>query len=525
MSRFRLRCWLILSLSIPACGPGKVVDTTKPSVGTVARPGADATVGASSDDVLTSAIYQLRPENFGINSATDKPVSLLNSWRFKQAEAGITPDESVPVSAPSGWIQPDEQTRLETNKFDTTDAVHVRDALFHRAIAGYLSDRGRDELQRVSVIVDFVCRNVALWKDDEIELPLLPYLTMQLGRGTAEDRAWVIAEILKQLRIDALILSPKSSSAKASENWLLGVPVEGQIYLFDIRLGLPVASGATDARTSIAALAEIVSHPEWLELMSANEPYRLKGQDLSNVDVFVITDPNSWCRRMFNLEQVLPTSDVCVLYESLLNPDEKSGLLQRTSKAGDWQIDDLKLWSYPRTQMEEMTRRSPERDQELQRLTIPFNVPIPFKEDAQGKLQVGTPERKLQKYRTEHLLGKFTEATTHYLRIRHLDVEPSPPDIERINRLASEDALYWTTLCKYELGEYATAVDLLSDYLRKYDRKGKWFFPARSLLAQSYAHLDRIPEAITTLERTSSDDPYRMANALRVKRWSAVPAN
>ena len=88
--------------------------------------------------------------------------------------------------------------------------------------------------------------------------------------------------------------------------------------------------------------------------------------------------------------------------------------------------------------------------------------------------------------------------------------------------MASEDAFYWTSLCKFELGEYATAVELLSDYLKKYDRKGKWYFSARSLLAQSYSELDRLPEAIATLERTSSDDPYRAANAVRMRRWAAM---
>ena len=141
--------------------------------------------------------------------------------------------------------------------------------------------------------------------------------------------------------------------------------------------------------------------------------------------------------------------------------------------------------------------------------------------DAQGKPTIGIPERKLQRCRMDHLLGKFADATTRYLRIRHLEVEPNPPEIERINRLASEDALYWTTLCKFELGEYETAVDLLLDYQRKYDRKGKWYFPARSILAQCYAKLGRLSDAVSTLERTSSDDPYRASNAVRMKRWSA----
>ncbi len=511
---------LVFTFCHAGCGP-KTAGTPNSSSGTTSG-SADSTMTVTSDDVLTSAIHQLRPENFDINAARDKPVSLLNSWRFKQAEAKLLTDEAVPVSAPAGWVRPEEETRLAQAKFDGYDASHIRDALFHRAVSGYLSDRGQTESQRIGIIVDFVCRNVALWKDDEIELPLLPYMTMQIGRGSAEDRAWEIAEILRQLRIDTVILRPKSDVKGTSEKWLLGVIVEGQISLYDVRLGMPVWNQEAGDAESAATLSQIVAHPEWLEQMAVNEPYRLTAEDLKDLDVFVMTESSFWCRRMYNLEQVLPTTDVCVIYDPVSDDNDRSGLLQRVAKAGNWPKESLKLWPYPRVQQAEMMRQNPERDQELQRLTIPFNVPFPIKVDASGKQTIGVPERKLQRCRIDHLLGKFADATTRYLRIRHLEVEPYPPEIEPINRMASQDALYWTTLCKYELGEYATAIDLLLDYQRKYDRKGKWFFPARSLLSQCYAKTNRLPEAIATLERSSSDDPYRAANAIRLKRWSAA---
>src|SRR5262249_23231140 len=126
-----------------------------------------------------------------------------------------------------------------------------------------------------------------------------------------------------------------------------------------------------------------------------------------------------------------------------------------------------------------------------------FDVPVPFKTGDDNKAIYELPERKLQKYRIEHLLGQFTEATSHYLRIRHLEVEPSPPDLMRLNAAASEDAFYWTALCKFELGEFNTAVDLFSDYLQKYDRKGGWYFPARSMLAMTYAELGQIDKAVS----------------------------
>ncbi len=504
---------LVLLVVLVGCGRPVVSDTTSKS--------ADAPVVASSDDVLTSALYQLHPENFGINSNTDKPVSLLNSWRFKKAENSGPVDQPIPADAPPGWILPDEETRLAQAKFDIGDAIHIRDAMFSHSVAGYLSDRGSDELAKVAVVVDFVCRTIALWKDDEIEIPLPPFLTFQLGRGSADDRAWICADLLRQLRLDTVVLRAKKDVKESTDNWLLGVRIDDQIYLFDMRLGLPVFGGATEKGIAIARLSEIASHPEWLAQMSVNEPYRLTAEEIHDSAVYVVTSSNFWCHRLLPLEQTLPADEICVLFDPLTNKDQSSGLLHRIAAAGGWPIDSLKLWRYPQRQSEASRHPTQESSQELQRLLMPFNVPIPFKIGDDGKPIMGSPERKLQRYRMEHLLGKFAEATSKYLSIRHLEVERNPPDLERLNRMASEDAFYWTSQCKFELGDHEGAIEQLSAYLKKYDRKGKWFFPARVLLARSYAELGDLPKAISILERTSSDDPYRLANAVRVKRWTS----
>ena len=519
---------ILLFVLFPGCGPGGVKPTH--TGGEVAADGKTATDGktkdaaptASSDDVLTSAIHQLRPENFGINSATDKPVSLLNSWRYKRAETQATTEQPIPVKVPSGWITAEEEVRLSQSKFDAIDAQHIRDAMFHRVISGYLSDRGQTELQKVAVIVDFVCRNVALWKDDDVELPLQPYMIMQIGLGSADDRAWVCAEIFRQIRIDCVVLRTKSDVKATSDNWLLGVILEGKIYLFDMRLGLPIARGDETSRDSVASLAEVVEHPEWLQQMAVKETYRVSSDDLREATVYVMSDLEFWCRRMSDLEQVLPPSDLCVLYDPLSDEESRPGLLQRVTKAGGWPVESLQLWSHPRRQADELRKTAEAKQQEWKRLTIPFSVPIPVKYEDNGKPIIGVPERKFQRYRSDQLLGKFAEATARYLRIRHLEVEQNPADLEVINRMASEDAFYWTSLCKFEMGEYTTAVELLTDYIKKYDRKGKWFYPARTLLAQSHAELGQFTEAIAVFERTSSDDPYRASNTLRIKRWTAA---
>lgn len=509
MRVFCLSHFLLFAILMAGCTPTAVAPSA---------PSSQA--GPTSEDVLTSALNQLQPENFGINSDVDKATSLLNSWRFKHAEQLGTPaaergavDEGHPVAAPPGWIPEGDEARLAQSKFDLGDAIHIRDSILFHTIAGYLSDRGRTEEQRARVVVDFVCRNVALWKDDEIELPLFPFNVLLLGRGNPNDRAWVCSVILRQLRLDSVILRAKSDKKESSDKWLVGVGVEGNIYLYDMHLGLPVNNGEGK---SAAKLSEIESHPEWLEQMSTTGKYRLSVDDLRDPAIFVMPDPECWCQRMKTLQMVLPVKDACVLYDPLIETDGNPGMLRRISEAYHWPVDSLKLWPFPQQRAEASKKPTQEIQQESIKLTMPLSVPIPFKVNEDGKIAYGMPERKLERCRIDQLLGQFDDAIKKYLRIRHLGVERFPPELERVNRPAVEDALFWTAICKFELGQYDGAVEQLTELIKS-DRKGNWYFPAKSLLAQCHIDLGQIPEATALLERTSTDDPYREANALRLK--------
>ena len=116
---------------------------------------------ATADDLLKSAVHQLRPENFSIAAAPDKPVSLLNSW-FALATASTSEASKVGAESPSvptGWALPDEMNRIALNKFDEGDAVHIRDCLLTNSIAKHLAARSDSELGRVHSAFDFVVRN------------------------------------------------------------------------------------------------------------------------------------------------------------------------------------------------------------------------------------------------------------------------------------------------------------------------------------------------------------------------------
>lgn len=475
---------------------------------------------ASAEELLESAIYQLRPENYTIAAATDKPINLLNSWSERVTDPAAVVE---PAALPAGWIDETEAARLKVRLFDLRDAVHVRDAMLNHAMATYLAARGTDEVSQVQAVFDFVVRNITLRSPDETDLPLGAYQVLLLGRGNAEDRAWVCSALLKQLHIDSVVVRPAGADA---DTWLLGVVLNQQIFLFDTRMGIALpATGDPAAKAGRpATLEEIVSHPEWLQALAlrADQPYAVDADGLKDAQLQPIVEADYWSARMKQLESALPANDLCVLYDPVTDEGGRSGLLSRLQKVAPAQADKLMPWQYPRQQIIAGYSATPAVKQAWEMATQTFNLPIPVVTDRQTQqASLGTPERRLLRIRTDQLLGKFEEATERYLSIRHLEVEPVPvQELAILNRMGAENAIYWTAICKFEVREYQAAIEQLSSYLKRYDRNGRWNFAARALLAECHAELGQFSEAVAVLERTRSDDPYRDANAIRVKKWT-----
>jgi tetratricopeptide (TPR) repeat protein len=323
------------------------------------------------------------------------------------------------------------------------------------------------------------------------------------------------------LRIDSVIVRPTGQSG--ANQWLLGVLLDGKVYLFDPRLGLPVPSSDKLTPTSApATLAEIPAHPEWLQQLDVkNDEYPIKAESLKQVDIQPIIDIGSWTRRIQQLESVLPAEVLCVLSDPLSDEAGRSGYLSRLKAAG-WNPETLKPWAYPQQQREAIKSATPAMQMSFEVGRKILSVPIPYKISESNELSFGHPERKLLRIRTEQLLGKFEDATQHYLSIRHMEIEQAPiRELAELNRLAAENAIYWTAVSKFEFKEYEAAIEQINAYLKRYDRSGRWRFAARALLADCHAELGRFKEAADSLERSRSDDPYRLGNAARVKMWKA----
>lgn len=502
----------------------------KPAADSKATEAATASEKQTSEHMLDSALHQLQPENLGIDSDLESAVSMLNSWRLlAEANPAVPPVPQVD-DLPKNFLNAELLATLGEKKYTPMDAMYIRMCILARAVAGYVSDRSDDDLRRVVLLFEYVCRNVALNDDPVSAPPLFPYDILLSGRGTASDRAWVFSNLLKQWRIDAVIIRPEDAGGD-EDAWLMGVPVGGEVYLFDLMLGLPIPAESTPTEAhphQPATLKTIVEHPEWLAALSArtDQPYRLDAEQLKSPRIEIMSDLPSWSQRMWELEQVLPGEKLCVLYDALVESTTQPGLIQRLENAGvPRPASGWTLWSHP---LITLIRQQQMPQQDLMKMMndvhMPFMVPFTYEVDKEtGQPQLGPAEKQQLRVRTSQLLGQFQEATTGFLAIRMLGLKPFPePTRQQIHQIAADDAFYWSAVGKYELGEYVEAADALADYSRRIATRQRWQPAARQLLAWSLADQGKYDEAIKALARPIADDPYRPANAVLARRWAAL---
>jgi TolA-binding protein len=524
--------------------------SSSPSAGATGNASVNKGGSPPSDpatDMLRSAMFQLQPENLGIDSDPDAAISVLNSWREQTSlieveRYGFTAESLQAL--PHTLLSAEQRRRMLATEFSRDDATYIRNALLAAQMSRYATEGKTAELDRIVALFEFAMRTVTLQPSMVPQLPFGWYEILVLGQGTADDRAWVFATLLKQQRIDAVVLQSKDDP----EARLVGVILDGETFLFDTKLGLPIPRGEDPPGVRIsrpATLKEMQAHPEWWQGLTvrADQPYPWNSDQLAAADVFVISAEESWGGRMKQLETVLPSDSLCVLYDPLVETPALPPLTARIAAGhAAWTPDTLRFWSHPLNVAERFASMGQQAAQ-LMFLLERFNVPIEIKEVEKTVVNETTkkpevvkglearPLRQHLKCRMEQLQGKFADATAHFLGIRHLAVESLPAElagnpqvlqqVRQMYALAASDASYWSAVCKRELGDLTTAAGALEDYRRRYPRSD-WTSAAGYLLALVRAERGELSEARAAISSLAADDPHRPGLDVLLKRWEGL---
>lgn len=536
---------LLISLCLCGCsGNSQPVKTSAPGAAAAEKGAAAAKTQQKSvtEDLLNSILSMLSLESLGFASQEDEVIGLMNQWqRFSQGnqvlEEEVALDEAT-LEALRSRLSERQLKQVRRSTFQRSDIERLRNDLLLNAVTKHAVGQGKTDLERVANIFTYLVRNTELIASHPDELPLTSYQSYLLGKNTPADRGWLFVELLRQLKINAVILS--GPMPKDIEEWdpnqpfLVGVLLDKHVYLFDPRLGLPLTiPGAMGTTPAIATLEQVRSKPEILKqyTVAEDKPYPITAELLKTPGVFLVGDTGLWCYRFQRLQKAFTGNRAMVISEPLVDGDGQQGLVTRVVNwpGQPWSASQIAIWTYPETQLSGQESLSAQHQQTLTRITDGWKMPVVGEKAKKGDqiIEIRRPTNKFLFARLDHAQGKLEDAVKGYTHVRlELSVRPDVKEVtERMvyaYLLAAEDSLYWTGVCKLDQGgkvDRRIATDKLQQYLKVYP-KGRWVDACHILLAQMAADAGNPAAAVAELDKVAADHPQGQGLAFLKQRWS-----
>jgi hypothetical protein len=351
---------------------------------------------------------------------------------------------------------------------------------------------------------------------------------LAFGRGTAQQRAWVFALLCRQLGLDVVMLAIPTAPAETNADstaaaqttsddfqfWLPALVDNGQMYLFDTRLGLPVPGPNGEG---VATLQQVQADDALLrQLDLPDEPYPITAERVQRVAAWIVADSFDLTKRARLVDGQLTGDDRVVLS---IDATAIANQLKSVS-----QVAEVRLWEVPfRTLRDQLTlentSRNPARSREVFAFE-PFAVrPVLWKARTrhfQGRREIVDDENAQD---ADETIDDHREAAQLYTdkSVRPTDraIAQTPSGEQRVNSSAKLDATYWVGLLLFADGKYDVAAPWLErPELRAAD--SRWKFGASYNLARTYEAQGKIEEAVALLEADMS--PQRHGNLLRARR-------
>ena len=474
---------------------------------------------------LNSVIDRLQPKSMAMQTRKASIASGLNSWLsscVSEVDRKLTLSE---VNA--AMLNPGVQRAASQNRFTESDVNYIRDCLLLSQLTESLWKQADEEsggrvssdLDRVQRLFQHVIRNVSPLQLGETRLPLALYEVMLTGRGSVEDRIWILAEALRQRQIDSVLLQattpgdPMATSIVDAADLLLLVIIEEKALLFD-----PVRCTAVpqDGDTSI-----VVTGPADVTLIAEMERWK-------TATPFVVANPSAFAPRMFLLQQRMEAQNATTMYEELAGgTSEIRPLVQRLSAAlgTTWPAENFKVWDMPEQRIAATAAWSEQQKEEYTLLMRPLDSPFERESINVGdalddpsinqeeltdeqRLQLrilaleerwsrigassdelfGKPSKRLLQTRVDQISGLLDiDMIQDLQQIRQasmqtvIEVEvpvngkqvsrrpiPLPNMIRTVQQSALGDTLYWTSMLQLSRDDYGVAIATLRNYRLQY---------------------------------------------------------
>ncbi|HEY2838535.1 MAG TPA: tetratricopeptide repeat protein [Pirellulales bacterium] len=469
-----------------------------------------------NDENLTYAIRLLR----NVDSATTPDalapiVARLNQWGQKVSPKADWKPDPMLLTLPEKLRQIKAMQGLAGLDFPASDGRELVQVIWLNEIARRVGGASNESLPKAQALFDWVIRNIQIEAESDVPVAHGSTEILLFGRGTAEDRAWIFSLLARQQGLNVVLLAlPGKTEADAPKLWLPALLDKGELYLFDTRMGLPIAGPEGQ---SVATLAQAAADPAILRAMDADElhPYPVKAEDLHDLIAYVEGSPIYLSHRMQLVEEKLGGDESLILS---VFPQEIAEELR--GKPG---VGSVRLWPLPFERLQGLEKPNREYVERTMREMGPFQQ---------------APQ--LWQGRVLDLLGRYegsNSASAMYQDARPSDAtlskqrgmaekqkQPQQRAIAEVGvemrAIAKQDASYWLGLLSYERGNYPAAIDYLKTRVLEAAPDGPWTSGARYNLGRVYEAQGQTDEAIRAYQ--SDHSPQRPGNLLRAKRLQAA---
>lgn len=542
------------------------------------RTSQDAAQTASNLDLALSAIATIPVSKD--NENPKRALFYLNQW-IEQLEAPARKFEKDPLLAqtPRAYADTQPMLDLERRGFDRPDLLYLQQCLWLRDIANRVAPRPApadlqpwltdlekrigisqaDHVRSAERLFDWTVCNIQLDKlppppkaaaagvgSNRASLPgplrgekgpgywQLPWQALLLGHGDAWQRSRVFLLMCRQAGITAHMLGVQDEAGSgAIRPWLCGVLVQGQLYLFDAQLGLPILG---PEGSGIATLEQVVADPNLIRSMDipGEAPYPVTNSELQGVQVLIDAEPESLTLRMKLLESALIGDKRVVLTCRPSEEEKQVAKCPHIKRVSIWRIS-LEAYLYQFAQAF-MRSRNPALQVAHYKETYMFFPPNGLAEgrhlqfeghfDAQqeegkpGACQVFAalrmPNSAIESLETSsaarQLLGMRDDALQKDPQLRRQQIM----DLIDIARMTKNHTTYWIGLCHFDAGDFKVAAEWFQDRTLGGNQDSPWLPAARYNLARCYE-----AEGKWDLARElylNDESPQKIGNLLRAQR-------
>jgi hypothetical protein len=524
---------------------------------------------------LETTFQGLLPDELEFNVRRDLPTSDINEWSDEMLAEMVDPevDEKVLAESLSKLLPAKVVERVLRPTFVLRDANHIRDSLWAREVAESVTKHSDSDLDSVVDLFYFVVNTIRLVPAAD-SLPFGPFESALYGSGSAEDRAWAFATLLRQRRIPTFVFAGQPSvdetensepddESSSAKTLIVGTLLNDSVYLFDAGLGLPIASPDESETAALvrqpATLTQVSGDASVLAKMGVGEtsPYKISLEQFKLLQPQIIGDSSVWSRRMEGLRNGQPVEVKTLIFESLVSCGPFEGQVEIVSDHLSKVLPDSRVgvWLYPEHQREARELVSGDKDQSvrLDSLRDTFKVPQPVsvgvvpdeKNPGQQKLKFlfGASWGTHRRGRIDQILGRPEQAIPAYLKVQNWRTMPPSPDDQPIDAglkaraaqqlpeevkqrhlNAAEEALIWRATCQIQKGAYASAAVDLEGYVRQLSSAtfpGRFRNEAYYLTGISLALSGNSSRGTAFLRKVAPEDSRYDVSKWLIKRWTS----